>query len=348
MKTFQPARERGFADTLVRPSEADSLGCLPRSPSGFALGNRARSVDKRSTHPASLADFPNQSKSSVRCFNFDLGATLSSGQVFRWWQLRPGVFAGWIGADLAQISQQGSQLSFQGTNVQAVERFFSLDQDLPAIARDIDVDPIIHEALRRHWGVRLIRQDPWECLAGFILSSFNNIVRLTGMLNGLAERFGEPAALPLGSGDSQTHSPILRYRFPRARRLARVSERALRNCGLGFRAPYLKGAAQAMADGSADLERWRPLEDEALRRRLLTIPGVGEKVVECVMLFSFGRESAFPVDVWIGRAMRAWYFKHRRVTDRQIREFALKHFGPHCGWAQQVLYCQARSLKQGR
>jgi len=134
------------------------------------------------------------------------------------------------------------------------------------------------------------------------------------------------------------------YRFPSAERLAEMSQRTLRNCGLGFRAPYLKAAAQAVVDGTADLEKWRALKDEALRRRLLTIPGVGEKVVECVMLFAFGRESAFPVDVWIGRAMREWYFKHRHVTDWQIREFALKHFGPQCGWAQQYLYCQARSL----
>jgi len=125
--------------------------------------------------------------------------------------------------------------------------------------------------------------------------------------------------------------------------LAKVSERTLRNCGLGFRAPYLKGAAQAAASGEADLEGWRELEDEELRRALLRIPGVGEKVVECVMLFAYGRTGAFPVDVWIGRAMREWYFRRGKVPDRRIREFARSHFGPHCGWAQQYLYCYVRS-----
>ena len=100
--------------------------------------------------------------------------------------------------------------------------------------------------------------------------------------------------------------------------------------------------AQAVASGRVDLQSWRELEDEELRRALLTLPGVGEKVVECVMLFAYGRGAAFPVDVWIGRVMRKWYFRRRKVADRRVREFARKHFGPACGWAQQVLYCFAR------
>ena len=118
--------------------------------------------------------------------------------------------------------------------------------------------------------------------------------------------------------------------------------RALRTCGLGYRAPYLRETARQVASGRADLEGWKRLEDGQLRERLLGLPGVGEKVAECVMLFGYGRESAFPVDVWIGRAMRAWYFRGRKVTDRRLREFALRHFGPECGWAQQHLFCAAR------
>ena len=296
-------------------------------------------------------------------------------------------FSGWIGSKFARAAQSGPHLLFQGASRREVERFFSLDADLAAIARQIDVDPVIHAAVRSRWGLRIIRQEPWECLASFILSSFNNIPRLTGMLDRLASRFGEPVndglslrrgsarasfghpsvvtslslgrALPsrMGAGgtlparprdvpcaDSPTRglNPLF-HRFPSPEALARVPERALRNLGLGFRAPYLKAAAQRVASGSVDLEDWRKLEDEELRRALLTIPGIGEKVVECAMLFGYGRSAAFPVDVWIGRAMRAWYFRGRKVTDRQIRAFARRHFGPHCGWAQQYLYCQARA-----
>jgi len=246
-----------------------------------------------------------------------------------------------------------------------VERFFALDLDLPALSRRIDVDPVIHAALQNYWGLRVIRQDPWECLASFILSSYNNIVRLTGMLHRLAQTFGEPATGPVAFGSLRRPSSLrcgrggrglpigatrrqvpwswdTAYRFPRPERLANVSERALRNCGLGYRAPYLKAAAQAVLSGRVPLEDLRRLEDEPLRQALLKVPGVGEKVVECVMLFGFERASAFPVDVWIGRAMRGWYFRNRKMPDRKIRAFALKHFGPECGWAQQYLYCAAR------
>jgi N-glycosylase/DNA lyase len=100
--------------------------------------------------------------------------------------------------------------------------------------------------------------------------------------------------------------------------------------------------ARKVASGEVDLEKLRTLEDEELRRALLSLPGIGEKVVECVMLFAYGLSAAFPVDVWIGRAMRGWYFRRRKVSDKKIREFARKYFGPYCGWAQQYLYCFAR------
>jgi len=213
--------------------------------------------------------------------------------------------------------------------------FFSLDVDLPALARGMDVDPVIHEALGRYPGLRVIRQDPWECAASFMLSAYNNIPRLTGMIETLSERFGEPC----GGLTPRGQTPV---RFPRPQALANVSERVLRNCGLGYRAPYLKAMSQVVASGRMDLDRLRALEDEELRRALLTLPGIGEKVVECVMLFAYGRGAAFPVDVWIGRAMRGWYFRRRKVSDKKIREFARKHFGPYCGWAQQTLYCFTR------
>ncbi len=248
--------------------------------------------------------------------------------MFRWRQDPAGRWAGWIGSRPVLLRQEDSTLEICGAPGGEVRRFLALDLDLPALARQIDLDEVIHAALARHWGLRVIRQDPWECLASFILSSYNNILRLSGMLDRLAQEFGSA-----------------QRSFPAPEALAQVPIRALRACGLGYRAPYLKAAAERVALGRADLEGWRRLEDDALREKLLTIPGVGEKVVECVMLFAYGRASAFPVDVWIGRAVRRWYFRGRRVTDRRIREFARRHFGPFCGWAQQYLYCAARATR---
>jgi len=241
------------------------------------------------------------------------------------------------------VVQRDSVLTFQGTSPRAIKSFFSLDVKLASLKRRIDVDPTIHQAMVNHPGLRIIRQEPWECVASFILSSCNNIPRLTGMLECLATHFGEPMI------EADKVSPLFnkeggwtRFGFPSPERLARVSERTLRRLRLGYRAPYLKGAAEAVAAGVADLDGWRNLDDEALRRALQTLPGVGEKVADCILLFAYERWGAFPVDVWMGRAMRRWYFRNRKVPACQIQTFARKHFGPACGWAQQFLYCQAR------
>ena len=339
---------------------------------------RSRCETVRSPHR------PIRTPTSFCVSDFDLAVTVRSGQVFRWREETSVQFSGWINFRPVRLRQKGRDLLAEGASPAEIERFFDLTADFPSIARSIDVDPILHEALQAYWGLRLIRQDPWECLASFILSSFNNIPRITGMIERLCVEFGTPAMGPVEARDrsrstartphrgvrilSRLRSPSLRSGtvatqpargllsptphlgshlsalccFPKPEVLANVPERVLRDLGLGFRAPYLKAAAQAVAGGKADLEGWNALDDEGLRNSLLGIPGVGEKIVECVMLFAYGRTSAFPVDVWIGRAMRRWYFRGRKVPDRKIREFARKHFGPHCGWAQQYLYCHAR------
>ena len=336
---------------------------------------------------------PTQLFQTIACRDFDLQATLFSGQVFRWSARSERAttpsdrfavprrslefFEGWIYGSRARVSQMGESLLFGGVETEELRRFFSLNQDFTDIVDGIDVDPLIHDALKAHWGLRVIRQDPWESTAGFILSAFNNIVRLTGMLDTLAVRYGERAAgepWPLkaigglsGHGSEGERGPTfsadglagagkrpekvtapLLHKFPTPERLARVSEKDLRACGLGYRAPYLKAAARMYASGKIDPEKLKGLEDDALREALMEIPGIGEKVAECVMLFGYGRESAFPVDVWISRVMRRWYFRNRKIPDKKIREFARKHFGPYCGWAQQYLFHYARSARSER
>ena len=290
-------------------------------------------------------DRPAQDLTAASCLDFDLALTLRSGQVFRWADLGNCSFGGWLDGSFARVSQREDRLLVQGSSEATVRNFFSLDVDLPALTRQIDVDPVIHQALRQYPGLRVIRQDPWECAASFMLSAYNNIPRLTQMLETLSRKFGTATWPGRPSGDrpdSPERGMARPNAFPRPEQLARVSERALRNCGLGYRAPYLKAMSQAVVSGQVDLEKLRTLEDGELRRALLALPGIGEKVVECVMLFAYGRGSAFPVDVWIGRVMREWYFRRRKASDKKIREFARKHFGPRCGWAQQYLYCLAR------
>src|ERR1700739_2698797 len=149
-------------------------------------------------------------------------------------------------------------------------------------------------------GLRLLRQDPWECLASFILSSTKQIVQIRQIVAVLCENFGETT---LGAGSAW---------FPSCGKIARRTEAELRACKMGFRAPSLLNAARQIADGKLDLEKIRTLDYAEARLELMKLRGVGGKIADCVLLFGYGFDSAFPVDVWIERALQPLYFPRRR------------------------------------
>ncbi|HKW28052.1 MAG TPA: hypothetical protein VJT54_01855, partial [Verrucomicrobiae bacterium] len=131
--------------------------------------------------------------------------------------------------------------------------------------------------------------------------------------------------------------------FPTPARLAAATESELRACKMGFRAPHLLAAARQIADGQFDLERPRQLPPAEARAELMKLRGVGGKIADCVLLFAYGFDAAFPVDVWVERALRQLYFPRRRVTAKRLRQFAATHFGPHAGCAQQYLFHYRRT-----
>jgi N-glycosylase/DNA lyase len=179
--------------------------------------------------------------------------------------------------------------------------------------------------LRRTSGLALLHQDPWECLISFIVSAFNNIPKVELSLDRLAQQFGEQIG-------ERT------WTFPTAEPLAEAGLRDLRRCALGYRAPYVRDVARLVAAGDLDLPALGRVEYLSARRMLLALPGVGEKVADCVLLFAYGKGEAFPVDVWVKRAVERWYFSGRRKTEREIREFAHQRFGSLAGYAQQHLF----------
>jgi N-glycosylase/DNA lyase len=184
-------------------------------------------------------------------------------------------------------------------------------------------------------GLRLLRQDPWECLASFILSSTKQIVQIRQIVALLCERYGEPIAVPAGHPAACA--------FPPADRLAQVSEAELRACKMGFRAPYLLGTARAITNGQFDPHRLSNLPLIEARAELMNLPGVGAKIADCVLLFAGGFHSAFPVDVWVMKALRQLYFPRRRIKPARLRRFIDSHFGPYAGYAQQYLFHYMRT-----
>ncbi len=131
--------------------------------------------------------------------------------------------------------------------------------------------------------------------------------------------------------------------FPTPQRIAAFTEAELRACKMGFRAPNLLAAAREIAEGRFDLERIRHLPHAEARAELMKLRGVGGKIADCVLLFAYGFDSAFPVDVWIERALQRLYFPRRRASEPRLRRFAATHFGPHAGYAQQYLFHYMRT-----
>jgi N-glycosylase/DNA lyase len=216
---------------------------------------------------------------------------------------------------------------------------------LDAVLKTFPDDAPLRDAVATCRGLRVLRQDPWECLASFILSSTKQIVQIRQIVTLLCERFGDPLirAADRPKGASHSMENHLFYSFPTAERLASVIEADLRSCKMGFRAPHLLAAARRIAEGKFNLERLRHLPLAEARGELMTLRGVGGKIADCVLLFAYGFDGAFPVDVWVERALRELYFPRRRVGDKRLRHFAATHFGPHAGYAQQYLFHYMRT-----
>jgi N-glycosylase/DNA lyase len=270
--------------------------------------------------------------------NYDLASTLNSGQAFRWRQAGEA----WTGViDSHWVNLSADSCSITARTAEPVEdwqwlaEYLQLELDFEQVVQSFPDDEPMQAAVAACRGLRLLRQDPWECLASFILSSTKQIVQIRQIVAALCDCFGQPIVTLPGE-------PAMRS-FPSAARLATVSESELRACKMGFRAPNLRATAQLIATGQFNLVGLRELPVEAARARLLELPGVGRKIADCVLLFAYGFQSAFPVDVWVMKALRQLYFPHRRVKLDRLHRFAATHFGANAGYAQQYLFHYMRT-----
>ncbi len=280
--------------------------------------------------------------------DYNLAETLESGQAFRWnrrgeaWQ---GVVARrWVELIVSgdPLTESGGLLTARTAVPQAewkwLAEYLRIEEDIHGVIGSFPADLALGEAVAACRGLRLLRQDPWECLASFICSSTKQIVQIREIIRLLSRQFGSrvPASNELG----ETHS------FPGAEVIAAATETRLRECKMGFRAPYLRGTAQRVASGQLDLDRLRALSTSEAREALMECPGVGRKIADCVLLFAYGRQDAFPIDVWVERVLLNLYFKgKRRPNAHKLREFPLRHFGSNAGYAQQYLFHYARTKK---
>ncbi|MDR7522448.1 MAG: DNA glycosylase [Armatimonadota bacterium] len=265
---------------------------------------------------------------------YRLDRTLTSGQCFRW-TVTGGSAWGVVDGTVAVVEQdaRGLAVAWSGPpgDPARLWRHLGADQPLEAVEAVLARDPVLRRLLPLTSGIALMRQDPWECLVSYVISAFNNIPKIRLTIGRLARALGSSIR---PAGDAWT--------FPGPDRLAGARLDVLRACALGYRARSVRALARLVADGEVDLDAIGRLPLTEARAALLELPGVGEKVADCVLLFAFGCTEAFPVDVWVQRAVERWYFGGRAKTPRAIRAWAVGRFGHLAGYAQQHLFAGAR------
>ncbi len=270
--------------------------------------------------------------------DYDLAATVDCGQAFRWRETDSG-WEGVIGARWVRLRKDADSIAAETLAEPGDWRwladYLQADLDLAAVLATFPDDEPLRQSITACRGLRLLRQEPWECLASFILSSTKQIVQIRQIVELLCTRFGTRLEAP---ADARfTHA------FPTAARLALASEADLRACKMGFRAPNLLAAARAVGSGQLDLSAVGQGSVDAAREQLMQLPGVGPKIANCVLLFAYGYQQAFPVDVWVMKALRQLYFPKRRPKPERLRRFVSSYFGPNAGYAQQYLFHYMRT-----
>ncbi|MEW6358720.1 MAG: DNA glycosylase [Planctomycetota bacterium] len=269
---------------------------------------------------------------SIEVKDFNLTHTLECGQLFRAVKRKGWYYVG-CRDRVFKVRQNDNTLEYDGADEEFLVHFLALDIDLEAIYRKINVDPHIDEAIRQCRGLRICRQDPWECLVSFICSSANTIQNIRKVVERLSERFGQKIRLD----DYETYS------FPNPGTLNDVE--SLREAKAGFRAESIAVANNLVTD-----EYLRALPSagyEAARDRLMQISGVADKTADCVLLFSMDFLCAFPIDTWVKQVMAKKYFQGQNVSLQKMREFAMIYFGEYAGYAQEYLFHKVR-LDAGR
>ena len=271
--------------------------------------------------------------------DFDLTETFDCGQCFRWVKQDDAYLGIAYGVPL-KISQDGDTVTLYDTSRDMWDKvwkdYFDMDRDYGEIKNRLSADPIMKEAISDGCGIRILRQEPFECLISFIISASNNIPRIKKIIDSLCTNFGEKV----------TYSGIDFYSFPTPEKLASLSLDELGIIKAGFRDKYILGTAKAVANGQIDLECLKSASFDYAKTELLKLSGVGNKVAECVLLFSLEKYGSFPVDVWIKRIMEHCYFDGEQNKE-VISAFAEKKFGELCGFAQQYLFYWARENKIG-
>ena len=261
-------------------------------------------------------------------FNLDL--SVSCGQSFRWRKIGEFWYAP-VGEAVWKVKQEGDVLLYEGASEADLIRYFGLDVQLDDILADVDRDDLIHSAVSSCRGLRLHRQPTFECLISYICATCANIPGIQMRIENLAKTYGHPLEM-----DGMTF-----YTFPNPKDLACESPENIRLCKVGYRDKYICGASAYAAENPNWADEIFSMDYKDAKRKLMSLPGVGPKVADCVLLFAFEKYEAVPIDVWMERIFRTRYIgSEKKLSYEKAAGYAREHFGKYAGYAQEYLFAE--------
>lgn len=265
------------------------------------------------------------------------------GQCFRWYVEEDNSYTTVAYGKVINVKKEDNDLILSNTNVEDFNniwfKYFDLARDYGEIKRELSKDPILKEAIKFGQGMRLLNQEPFETTISFIISANNQIPRIKKAVELISSDLGEFAGEWNG---------VKYYSFPTPEKLAGVSVDYIREkYRVGFRADRIKEVSRRVACGEFDLNCIFDLSRDEGKNLLTTLPGVGPKVSDCILLFAYDKSEAFPVDVWVKRVMEYFYLKEE-TNVKHIGMHGARIFGKYAGFAQQYLFYYARELNLGK
>ncbi|PRR79044.1 hypothetical protein CLLI_10850 [Clostridium liquoris] len=277
--------------------------------------------------------------------NFELAHIFECGQCFRWNEQENGNYIGVAFGKVIEVEKRDNDVIIYNTDEKEFSQiwvnYFHLYRDYSEIKSILSRDELLKKSVDFGYGIRLLQQEPFELIVSFIISANNRIPMIKRAIENISKKWGEPI---LYKGNTY-------YSFPTIERLNKATQEELEACSTGFRAKYIKDTVEKIHNNiNPDSNEYNKLfdinwikdqQDDICHNALQGFMGIGPKVADCIMLFSMGKYSAFPVDVWVKRAMQHFYLAPD-VSLKKIRDFARNKFGELSGFAQQYLFYYAR------
>ena len=282
---------------------------------------------------------------------FNPQISINSGQMFLW-EKYGNSWYGTYGNYILKFTIIDKEVEFYSTpKFNNWQHFiFRLDDNIQQIFANFSKDSILLNLLKRYAGLRLIRQDPHQCMISFACSSNTNISMIRSMLKNLTMKFGIKKEI-----DNKTF-----FTFPTMKELYKASINDLCSCSVGYRAKAIKSVAEKVVTGTLIVDELYQSNYDEARKILTSIYGIGNKIADCILLFSLEKTEAFPIDVWIGRAIFKFYKglinkriatfmdANKKISHSQylvLSEIMRNHFGKYGGYAQQYLFYHIRNLE---